>query len=175
MSEIIKIDGFAELEKTLGELSDPKFAKAMVKSALRRAAKPLIKSARDKVMGYSQTVGKSITVNYQSKDGATIGIGPKRKADRVAYSDADASWLIAGSGRDPWFAHFIEFGVSGVGRFKTAKGKGSSKRRYRSDQPARPFMRPAFDETKEEVMSNFGSSIMESLEKYEAKTGKHVA
>jgi HK97 gp10 family phage protein len=112
-------------------------------------------------MGYSPTVGKSITVNYESKDGATIAVGPKRKNDKLVYLSGDLAMFAAGTGRNPWFAHFIEFGTSGIGRFKK---KGRT--RYREDQPARPFMRPAFEETKEEMMENFKTSVWESITKY---------
>ena len=161
MAQGIRLDGFAELEETLTGLSNATFAKSIVRASLRKAAKPLIQSARAKVMGYSPTVGKSITVNYESKDGATIAIGPKRKNDKLVYLSGDLAMFAAGTGRNPWFAHFIEFGTSGIGRFKK---KGRT--RYREDQPARPFMRPAFEETKEEMMENFKTSVWESITKY---------
>ena len=174
MAQSIKLDGFAELEKVIEGLSSKSFAKSIVKSGLRRAAKPLIKSARDKVMGYSQTVGKSITINYQSRDGATIGVGPKKKGGQVVAMDGDTAFIVGT--RDPWFAHYIEFGVSGVGKFRKRKNtKGlSGTRRYRDDQAARPFMRPAFDETSEEMVRNFQNEIWESLDKYISKQSKNV-
>jgi HK97 gp10 family phage protein len=174
MAESIRLDGFKELEKTLEGLSGKTFAKGIVKSGLRRAAKPLIRSARNKVMGYSKTIGKSIMINYQSRDGATIAIGPKRKNGQIIAMDGDMAFIAGG--RDPWFAHYVEFGVSGIGKFrKKRNAKGiSGTRRYRADQPARPFMRPAFEETKEEMMQNFEKSIWESIEKYVAKHGANV-
>jgi len=184
MAQSIQLDGFKELEKVLEGLSSKAAAKGMVKSGLRRAAKPLIKAARDKVMSYSPTVGKSITVNYQSRDGATIGIGPKSKRGQTIAVIEDSSFVI--NVKDPWYAHFIEFGVSGIGRFKGTRSywlgkrgdvrsaKPQQRRRYRPDQPARPFMRPAFDETKEEMIKNFEKSIWESIEKYVDKHGTNV-
>ena len=181
MATSIKLDGFAELEKVLEGLSTKAYAKGMVKSGLRRAAKPLIKAARDKVMNYSPTVGKSITVNYQSRDGDTIGVGPKRKRGQTIAVIEDSSFVLGV--KDPWYAHFIEFGVSGIGRFKGRKtywlgksgkvrsAKPLERRRYRADQPARPFMRPAFEETREEMIQNFEKSIWESIEKYVEKHG----
>lgn len=171
MAQSIQLDGFKELEKVLEGLSSKSYAKSIVKAGLRKASKPLIKSARNKVMSYSPTVGKSITINYQSRDGATIGIGPKKKNGQVIMLDSETAFVVGT--KDPWFAHYIEFGVSGIGRFRRNKNtKGlSGTRRYRADQPARPFMRPAFDETKEEIQKTFAQSIWESIEKYANKHG----
>jgi len=169
MAQGIRLDGIKELEKVLEGLSSKPYAKSIIKSGLRKASKPLIKSARSKVMAYSKTVGQSITINYQSRDGATIGIGPKRKNGKVIAIEGDTAFVVGA--KDPWFAHYIEFGVSGIGRFRKKKGAKafSGTRRYRADQPARPFMRPAFDETKEEIMQNFEKSIWETIEKFVEK------
>jgi len=174
MAQSIQLDGFKELEKVLEGLSSKSYAKSIVKAGLRKASKPLIKSARSKVMGYSKTVGQSITINYQSRDGATIGIGPKKKNGQVVAMDGDTAFVVGV--KDPWFAHYIEFGVSGIGKFRKKKNtKGlSGTRRYRADQPARPFMRPAFDETQAEIQQTFAKSIWESIEKYVDKHGTNV-
>ena len=147
---VIHIEGEDAVRKILDDLGN-RVDRRLALKALRKAARPLILSARSKVMDYSRTVGKSITINYTSRDSATIAVGPKKK-------------MLKGGLRDPWYAHFIEFGVSGVGRFK-----GSGKKRYRADQPARPFMRPAYDETRIKVVDEFGRNIVEVINKHTQK------
>jgi HK97 gp10 family phage protein len=71
--------------------------------------------------------------------------------------------------KDPWYAHFVEFGVSGVGRFKKA-----GRVRYRADQPARPFMRPAFDETKHLVLENIKESFRIALDNFLKRRGAKI-
>jgi len=143
----IELDGLEEVMKRLDGL-EQKVSRKLAYQALRKASKILINAARQKVMQYSKTIGKSITVNYKSRQRVLISVGPKKT-----------------KARDPWYAHFIEFGVSGIGRFK---GKG--RRRYRADQPARPYMRPAFDETQKQIIDDFGKSVMEVIDKHVEKT-----
>jgi HK97 gp10 family phage protein len=173
-SNSIRLDGFEELSKMIEGLSDVA-SKAVVKSALRAAVKPIIKSARSKVRSYSKTVADSININYISKDGSTIGVGPKKKG--FVIENADGTFDLSNI-KDPWFAHFIEYGTSGVGRFKGKRsywlgsrgdvrsGRPIEKRTYRPDQPARPFMRPAFEENREKILEEFSETVKKALDKY---------
>jgi HK97 gp10 family phage protein len=165
MQPTIKIDGYNELSKLIDGLSASQ-SKSVVRSALRKASRPIILAARDKVGNYSKTLASSITVNYQSREGDTIGIGPKKKGRVIDKGDGV---IDATNVKDPWFAHFVEFGVSGVGRFKKI-----GKKRYRADQPARPFMRPAFDEKKQEVVDNMAESFRIALQNFLKRKAKNV-
>lgn len=175
----VKLQGVDELYQLLGGLADEAVSKKVVRSALRRSVRPVIMSARSKVINYSKTVGKSITINYTSRDGRTIGVGPKKsgRAIDLGGGEYDLSGI-----RDPWFAHYIEFGTSGIGRFKTPDPKRKKRsrfsqtfRRYRADQPARPFLRPAFEETKQQVTDEFGQNLFKSIDNYIKRVSKHVA
>jgi len=143
----IELQGYEEVMKRLSGL-EYKVNRRLAFQALRKASRILIVAARQKIQSYSKTVAKSIAINYQSRHQVLVSVGPKKTKTR-----------------DPWYAHFIEFGVSGIGRFK---GKG--KQRYRADQPARPFMRPAYDETHQQIIDDFGKSVMEVIDKYTEKT-----
>lgn len=142
----IELQGYEEVMKRLDGL-ERNVNRRLAYQALRKASRILILSARRKVQDYSKKVSKSISINYQSRERVLIAVGPKRSKKN-----------------DPWFAHFIEWGVSGVGRFKR-KGR----KRYRADLPARPFMRPAFDETQEQILQDFGKSVMAVIDKYVEK------
>lgn len=175
----VELQGFDELEKLLGGLATEAVNKKVVRSALRKAARPVIMAARRKVMNYSKTVGKSITINYQSRTGDTIGVGPKKSGKAVDLGGGE--YDISGI-KDPWFAHFIEFGTSGIGRFKTLDPKRKKRsrfaqtiRRYRADQPERPFLRPAFEETKQQVTNEFGQNVSKAIDDYIKRVSKYVA
>lgn len=132
----IKLEGLAAIEFAL-ENTPKQLHRNVWRKILRRAARPVIEASRRRVMAYSSTVARSITINKWNSDNMGVLVGPKRSKKR-----------------DPWYAHFVEFGVSGIGRFKK-KGKV----RYRPDQPARPFMRPAFDETKDVVQDVISTDV----------------
>lgn len=142
----IELEGVSELVNTFDSL-ERKVNRQLAFKAMRKAARILIAAARAKVQGYSKLVAKSITINYTSRHEAIVGIGPKKTKKR-----------------DPWFAHFIEFGTSGVGRFKK-----SGRKRYRADQPARPFMRTAYDETRQQITDDFSNTVGEVIAKEMSK------
>lgn len=166
MSIHIKLDGYKELDELLSGMGDHINQKSVVRSALRKAGRPLILSARKKIANYSKTVANSITVNYQNREGDTIGIGPKKKGKWV---ETEPGIYDGSNVKDPWYAHFIEFGTSGTGRFKKA-----GRKRYRADMPARPFMRPAWAETQAQVITDFGKTMAEVLQKYIERKRKNV-
>jgi len=142
----IDLQGYDEVMKRLSGL-EQNVNRRLAYQALRKASRILILAARQKIQSYSKTVAKSIAINYQSRHQVLVAVGPKKT-----------------KARDPWYAHFIEFGTSGIGRFKR-KGRV----RYRADQPARPFMRPAYDETQEQILEDFGTSVMEVIDKHVQK------
>jgi len=142
----IDLQGYDEVMKRLSGL-ERNVNRRLAYQALRKASRILILAARQKIQSYSKTVAKSIAINYQSRHQVLVAVGPKKT-----------------KARDPWYAHFIEFGTSGIGRFKR-KGRV----RYRADQPARPFMRPAYDETQEQILEDFGTSVMEVIDKHVQK------
>lgn len=124
----------------------------VIMAAFRRSGNILVKASRSKIKsigipwGYSKTLEKSIGVfSSKSRNIPAVWIGP-RTGKKSKY--------------DAWFAHFIEFGVSGVGRFK------GGRKRYRADMPARPFMRPSYDEVKERMTQSIADSFTVVLTKF---------
>lgn len=90
---------------------------------------------------------------------------------------------IKPGGRDAWFAHFVEFGTSGIikkgGGYKRESdnpkfakwvGKVGKGKRYRKDEKSFPFMRPAMDETKnitkELINKGFKEDINTTIKKF---------
>lgn len=162
----LQIEGFREAMKILDELPY-KTKKKVIISILRKAVKPIVKEAQANVRNISDGTAKSI--GSQLTRGSKLGIKVKPRT--------------TGKYKDYGFkAHWIEFGTSGIiskpGRknFKTSRaddnpnfavwvGKKKKGERYRVDQPAKPFMRPAIAAKKEEVKKLMKKLITEDIDK----------
>jgi HK97 gp10 family phage protein len=156
----IRLEGYDQLMDMLDTLPSKVSKKEIIKG-LRKASTPIIRDARSRIKGYSKTLAASISVNYVSKVSGLIMVGPRRKFHRV-----EGERQLK---HDPWFAHFVEFGTSGVGKFKN-KGRA----RYRADQPARPFMRPAYDAKKDEALGRFADHLRPIITEHMRKNTRNV-
>lgn len=161
-TKVNEIEGYREAKKMLEQL-DAVTQKKVVLSILRKASRPMISSARRRVSQKSKRIAKSIRLRQI------------KSAKKVAAS-------IKPGGPDAWFAHFVEFGTSGIikkgGGYKRESdnpqfawvGKLGKGRRYRSDQPSFPFMRPAIDETKSQtddlINKGFKEDINTTIKKF---------
>jgi len=147
-----RLIGGKELEEVLKKLPE-KVNKRILNSAARLAAKPLIKSARRKVPKRTRNLEKSIGTRIKGRTGnqSVAMIGPQT-GKRRRY--------------DGWYAHFVEFGVSGISRKK--------KKRYRVDVAAKPFMRPAYDETKGEMQKEYGNYVGKVTQKFLEKEAEKM-
>ena len=162
-----ELDGFKEVENALKKLPEAMRVKTLLK-AERKAAKPLIKAARNRVptskvkrvewWGKKRTIlpgvlKKSIGMIANRKGRyPSINVGP-----RTSKGKRKSKW-------DAWWAHFVEFGTNGF-----TIGKGKKAGRFIAGQAAQPFMRPAYDETKDkipEIMADeLGKEVMKIFNK----------
>jgi len=166
MAKVHDIDGYKEAKHILKEL-DKVTQKKVVLSILRKASRPIINSAKAKVSGTSQRIAKSIRFSQI------------RYAKKIAGS-------IKPRGKDAWYSHFIEFGTSGIIKkaggykrdtdnpeFAAWVGKLGKGKRYRKDQPAKPFMRPAISENKSRtealIQKGFTADINKTIIKFKKK------
>lgn len=157
MAKIHDLDGYNEAKKLLKEL-DKVTQRKVVLSVLRKSSRPIINSAKSKVRPYSKRIAKSIRFSQI------------RSAKKIAGS-------IKPRGKDAWFAHFVEFGTSGIvkkdGGYKRESDNpvfawvGKIKRgdRYRKDQNEKPFMRPAIAEKKGETKRLINKGFIEDIQK----------
>lgn len=156
MAKVSEIEGYKEAKKLLKEL-DAVTQKKVVLSILRKASKPMISNAKRRIASKSKRIARSIKFRQI------------RSAKKVSGS-------IKPGGKDGWFAHFLEFGTSGIikkaGGYSRESdnpafgwvGKLGKGRRFRKDQPAFPFMRPAIDATKNEVDSLINKGFKEDID-----------
>jgi HK97 gp10 family phage protein len=157
MANTSEIEGYKEAKKLLKEL-DKVTQKKVVLSVLRKASRPIITSAKSKIASKSKTIAKSIRF-------------------RQIRSTKKISGSIKPGGKDAWYPHFIEFGTSGIvkksGGYKRESdnpafswvgrlGKGV---RFRQDQQAVPFMRPAIAENKGQTKALLQKGFTEDIDK----------
>lgn len=166
MAKLSKLDGYDEARAVIEKL-DRVTQKKVVLSILRKASRPIVRSAQGKAQTVSVRMAKSIRFRQI------------RSAKKISGS-------IKPGGKDAWFAHFVEFGTSGIikkgGGYKRESdnpafarwvGKLARGARFRKDQPERPFMRPAIDEqesnTKNIMINSFKNEIQTVIRKFSKK------
>jgi len=145
MPDIVSIDilGFTELQEIINDLPR-RMRYPLIIRALKRAGKPLLKEARSRVpISGKKTVVKTVSV-YNRKKKQYVKSERKRSPGQLKRSLGmieardklmPAVWVGPRRGNkakdDGWYGHFLEFG--------TIK------------QGAQPYMRPSFDQQKEQI------------------------
>lgn len=140
MSEIGRISGLTELYKKFDELPI-KIEKKVARSAMRKAAKPIVYEAKSKVPVKTGELKASIKIK-----GAKTGFQKRQQRAGLLFLNIKASVLkkYKNGMRHVDVASKIEYGTS-----KTAP---------------QPFMRPAFDMYKGEVLNIFVDELKNNLE-----------
>jgi HK97 gp10 family phage protein len=153
----IEFQGLQEFEHVLKNMPQA-LSRKVINSALIDAAKPMASRAKANVPKKSGTLSRSIKARTAPTriDVPAVVVGPRYGGPK---------------NQDGWYAHFIEFGVKGIGKFKTGGGKDRKRRqplrrRYRADIAPRPFMVPAIEQTKDEVRNRLSSSLAKALDNY---------
>jgi len=130
-----KITGDKALERALKEL--PKsMAKSVLVSAMRKAAKPVLRDAKARVHVRTGDLKKSLAIGTKLTQGQSRGNARGKNVPQIFIG---ARWPTGAH------AHLEEFG--------TAK------------TPAHPFLRPAWDANKERVLDSLGKEIWAVLAK----------
>lgn len=181
----IQTTGFADLEKMLLGLPD-KLAKNVMFGAMRAGAVVIQKAAKDAcpVSAEAHFLGKKGTKGRELIQPGTLkkkGIRVRRlKRSQGATSVAVAAYV---SNRY-WYANFVEYGHrigsrwgSGVERayyserVLTKRGYWQTKKKVqvvndsRGHVPAKPFMRPAWDNNKEQALEAVRAYLAERIPK----------
>lgn len=166
----IELLGVNELNQILNTLPN-KTRRSFILKAWRRSSNPLIRAARNNIGSYSKSLANSIgNITGRSRTYPTIYVGPRARGKHKDIA---------------WIAPFVEFGTSGHKR-KRAQGykretdnpefawvaKIKPGGRYRSDQKAQPFMRPAVKSTINRVQNNFYKELKVVFEKHVRKYNK---
>jgi HK97 gp10 family phage protein len=142
----MKLTGFDGLEAALDDL--PKAtAKNVVRRILEKRAQPFADTARQLVPMDKGHLKKSITVS------STKVAKTQRKEIKKLQNEGFVTMHI-GPGQDP-AAHLQEFGSS--------------------QHPAQPFMRPAWDQNKDDVLDGMADDLWKEIDKAAKRLAKKAA
>lgn len=140
----IEVEGLAELEQELLRL-EKKVATKALRSALVRAARPVVKAARAKVPvdtgALQASIGTTTRKGRGRRNFASALIGPKSRNKRAIAIANAAGRKVKGI----FWGHLVELG-------------------YGRQRP-QPFLRPALDENVTEVVATFAAAIKKNLER----------
>jgi hypothetical protein len=149
MPEIeFKITGLAELDRALHELP-PRAARRIIRQELIAAVEPWQEDMRGRVRRGPHHRGKDHDYGLLA---ANIAVRTRVKND--LSGSADAGPAAKAGNYNLFWAVILEFG---------RKGGVSPRGRHYPGMPAYPFVRPAFEARKQEVLDRFTSGIREAL------------
>lgn len=152
----LDVKGWRELEQALYELGNDRVIRATMKRAMLEAAEPMARAARRNLQSVTKrgdgSLEESIDVGVRlnrRQSGERRGVHAHLKAKGTLVE------VFVGAGKGGAQAHLIEFGT-GV---RTNK-KGANRGRIQ----ARPFMRPAWEAHKRQVLTDFGVQLGREIE-----------
>jgi HK97 gp10 family phage protein len=157
-SSFISLDmkGWRELEQALYDLGNDRMIRNTMKRAMLEAAEPMARAARTNLM--------SVTKRGDGSLEESIDVGVRLNRRQASERRGSKAHLIAkgtlvevfvGAGKGGAQAHLIEFGT-GVRRTKGGANRGQIQ--------ARPFMRPAWEAHKHQVLTDFGVQLGKEIE-----------
>lgn len=168
MAVKVRIEGLRELDRALSELPKATARNVLVRT-LRGASEPLVAAAKEKVPVRTGNLKDSIAFSTKKPKGHDAGArafaeamsegasraeaGSALRAARAANPNAFAEGFV-GPGRHPQ-AIFQEFGTS--------------------HHPPQPFMRPAWDATKHQVLNIIKSTLGENIHKAAQRLARKAA
>jgi len=174
-----RVSGFKGLDEALAELPSA-VRPAIVRRALRRAAQPIVDDARRRAP--RGTDPRKRGSKKDRRTGKSAGLGPAADSIRATVvpstSEHEASVAVAAGPRH-FYLRFSEFGTSGGRRrvhvgYRPSTSKFSKNRTYvrkvwevemgSSRQPARPFLRPAFETQKERALAILADELTTSID-----------
>jgi len=166
MAQIVKMEGFKELEAALMEL--PKATgKNVLRRVLKKMATPIVADAKANapvdtgLLVRKITQSGSLSANEKSEAGGGPqfqGIGADGKK---IFSKADAKNYVE-----------VHVGVAGI---KQSIARGFFQEFGTVENVAHPFMRPAWDGNKDKALTTFKADVWAEIEKAAARRAKKLA
>lgn len=142
----VKVQGLREVQEKLGKLG-PALGPATMTLALQDAAEPLVAAAKAKAP-YDETRSRGKHLRDTIAAHARLSRSQRVMMPRPGF----ASVFVGPSSRAP-HAHLVEFGhVMTVNR-------GPNKGRVIRQVPAYPFLRPAWDATRDQVLARLAARV----------------
>lgn len=152
----VEVQGLEELEAKLAELDNKLAGKAMY-GALNYALTPVVKEAKQRARKAKEPHAMVINANKRKVEiqpGLLASAVKKRRVPKSEmkgeFAQGAAMGVYIGTGTKqkfyPQYWHLIEYGTS--------------------TQPATPFIRPAFDNNIDLMLSRFSEKLSENIDKY---------
>ncbi len=152
----VEVQGLEELEAKLAELDNKLAGKAMY-GALNYALTPVVKEAKQRARKAKEPHAMVINANKRKVEiqpGLLASAVKKRRVPKSEmkgeFAQGAAMGVYIGTGTKqkfyPQYWPFIEYGTS--------------------TQPATPFIRPAFDNNIDLMLSRFSEKLSENIDKY---------
>ena len=152
----VEVQGLEELEAKLAEL-DNKLAGKAIYGALNYALTPVVKEAKQRARKAKEPHAMVINANKRKVEiqpGLLASAVKKRRVPKSEmkgeFAQGAAMGVYIGTGTKqkfyPQYWPFIEYGTS--------------------TQPATPFIRPAFDNNIDLMLSRFSEKLSENIDKY---------
>lgn len=165
----VEVLGLKQLSEKLKREIPQKARHRLMARALKRAARPMVRAARQNALSDSGSgaLSASITSWTEKKSAskesghfASVHVGPKRGNKRQIaryYQFYGKKPTPVRLKRGIFHGHFVEFGHV----VRTRTGTASV--------PAQPFLRPAQAATDKQIIKSFGAIMAEEIEKEAAK------
>ncbi len=160
MSLRVKLEGAAELDRALRELRT---------ATARRVAKRAMTKALEPVKAAAIAAAPVSSDDRHMADGITIASKLTRNQARKAEREGKHLTLMFVGPRSP-HAHLVEFGTAQRFR-KREKWAGKST----GAMPPQPFMRPAWDENRDQVLEILMAELRVELDKAVARAARRAA
>jgi hypothetical protein len=151
-----EIRGARELEAALRELGQDRLIKATMKRALKDAAEPAAADAQARAQALFHGSGR-----MASKIAVSTTLSKRQRRGRGRSGPNEAQVYIGAGPRGP--AVLMEFGT-GPRRHKNGKSVGAV--------PAAPFMRPAWEAHKHQILDDFAKALWIQIEKSAKRLGR---
>jgi len=168
MADEINVLGLKEIKSTLDKLP-ARLGEKVVRAALRAGAQVMRKDAQSRAPVLKKpkygrkpgTVKKAITIKRSKRDkyGVFLTVQGLSAKKIKAFKGGSATKDAAYNPDDPWYWHFLEFGTA--------------------NQPAHPFLRPAFEAQKFAALRRFEEfakrRVVREAEKLAKEQGSQAA
>lgn len=160
-----KVNGFREVELNIAELQQ-KLARGGMRGAITKAARLVTAKAKALAPVSTGLLKKSIrqkVITNTKKNNVTVVIGPSNNV--VGQVDRLGNGVIT-TARPAKYGHLVEYGTAGRGSY------GREGVIIEPGNPPQPFMRPAWEATRDAAAEKYKSELAPEIQKVAARIRK---
>lgn len=163
MTVKVKVEGFRELDRALGDLTKAA-ARGAVRRAMKRSAEPILVAAEPNVPVDDGGLKESLSI------ASRLAPAVARSSRRLGDSKSSVQLFVGPSWPEGAHGHLVEFGTG-----PRYKKNGA----YVGEMPAQPFLRPAWSAemrpTLKRLAKYLGEEVQKSTERARRKAARAAA